>query len=1151
MGAYVVRTIRRYPIWSAAGLSATLVATGWFIHSPSILLASALPLYLGFQAGPEDADHVPRLERKMYRGRDIWILSGAHADSTLSAFVHDYLQPQIGNPERWLFLVEGGEALVDAGEVERLQAVADQHNIPLHDPVIYGTASHLRAVTDQYPEHKAKLYALLPLARVGVVQRGNGQDAIKTVFEEYSSRWKVGLEVLNRGLQELFSIAQKNMPQFEDEMGVLREWLRAWANPVSARAVDYWLDRYPDKSSILLYVGGAHRSIVGLEPDFQLSDGEIERHLQERTSELEKYIRKTSRQKPSHSSEAEAAAFSDLDLYLTRAEEASEREVARMVKDWSASFRPGLSNSTSAWARDSILLGWAMMFDRQGTVYRLFQKYRDQIKPLLPSAIGRHLSFESSTWFSDQNEWNHFQLYAILKALRVEKEIFEGETTVLSDFVVQYRRYKDDGEAFRRAAIGDWISKGDESTLLRYLYLRNHVFGGVEFGTVPNGARITNLGKPHDAQAGSHWAIDELVEYDLRTPDGQMPRYRFYLYRRYWLDFRSSFGYDRYQEASFERPAQKVTSPEKGFLTPFYDAVTQFASIPVGPGKGMSFRTAPLFTYALSELDKTYAPYADEKNDWHLDAQLKIHQRVDHLYKYGHLADLVESLERVAARVTREERLENKYLLHVALGALPYAFAKGYLSSEHALAERAFRLLFWAVDEELVHLRHVLPFYVRLGAEHTEFMKARVQQKGEKVWEEIEHLGAMLKEHPDKLYDVAPFLLELFDRSDQPLVRSAVLRGLAVPFEGKGLKQDPRTLLVRQDVGDVPLVDLILDRFVAAMAYRKDWDANNSATLAEGAWGGVGFLGDIRAIGPMLRYYHDAIRARRLNEDSWEQPEHNPIAQLMAEMPALTLARYLVFTPELHPFIARWRNRLFTPGRLEEIVNEVRAKAPDLEDAFRHLLDAPAAESKRESEPHQTSDEPVFFMEGIEYERDYYGILGIGDRKSDRKEVRAQYRKLSRLTHTDHLQRFSFGVMNEIALSVPETAIKYLRDDEKALLLAIRAGESVDSSEGERILLAIEAVFKIVSNAYSILEDSKRRASYDKLSWFGASRQKADTTDVWTPLWPLATGVVAGNLLGLEAALLVAKYALLGGLTAMLLRLTGRDVQARRFLSAA
>lgn len=787
-------------------------------------------------------------------------------------------------------------------------------------------------------------------------------------------------------------------------------------------------------------------------------------------------------------------------------------------------------------SRLSPLVAWILTFDYH-EVEPEFESHRDEWTAGLSESenflLRSYVHDAAQPYSYAGKDLHHLRLYfAVRNAVqRLSRGESAKENKFFANFEAVCRRYMEDGEAFRRSI----LETHDERLLLRYLFVRNRVFGGQEFGLVPNGVHIFNLGKPHN---DTHYSgvEREVAEYRVEGSGLRPWRYTFYLYDRNPIVFRECFGLDKFVPGYF--PAlSRFYSAAPSTLRPILDSIVPLASAPTAPGKGMDFYWGYHFQSSQSLYDPSYQGHKNDTPYWRVAEQRVYFEALDRAAASGQVPEYVRYLAKLVQDAKRSDLEEDKYFLLCALSGLPYLFARGYLNGakQPELSEIAFKALYKAFDDEIVPYDAIPSVVIHFGEHNTDLLKQRAMSRSERADWTMEELGHLARRVEGLRPEITLFLLERFKAEKDKRYKDGAIRGLATLYEDQGLKVDVRTLLTAgsSDASDTPLVDRVLDCLLDALAYRKDMtpDLRGHPTLSGYAWRLLEQLGDIRAIEPMLKYYEEAMNSGHVPLNAAADPQYNALARLIAALPPLEVGRLIVFNTPLHPYFSRWRDRLFTAASRGAIAAALSAREPWLERAFNQILDTPQSEAatKPSSNGKKSASRPPAFDSILSYERSYYGILAIPEGEWDDAEtIRRQYRKLARAVHPDVVRQMH--------------SVEEVRANLGALPPLLRTkfsewleGPLAPSVDYDRLTAVCESAFKDISEAYDILSDERKKQAYDHFSPFGSHRH---SEDFWKStgyranivIWPLFLILMTNEVFGATAACYAARYLAVSGL---------------------
>lgn len=786
------------------------------------------------------------------------------------------------------------------------------------------------------------------------------------------------------------------------------------------------------------------------------------------------------------------------------------------------------------------LIGWMMYFVGEYAIDKAYAEYEAILRPLIPS----NARYSQSDFFPE--EVRHWKLYALLIGLAAHPEIPLASVAWMDEIVNQALRFEREGEGFRQQAWQD-LNKGNDRTAVAYIFIRNRIFNGKEFGLKPNGINVMNNGPEPEWETDRYnRARGELVTYEWKNQGtGQSYKQRFHWYSPA-SQSRHFFGDDRFDSAAYQE-SEALYEGESPDIRRFYESLLPYMARPHGPGQGMDLHEYGQFSYAWHEVHPDPENRESENSFWWREDQQRFRDVVDQFHAQGQLPQILESIERLIHRVGPESRLEDKWLMHAAVGTLPYMFAKGYIDTDHDVktTRKAFELLFAALDRDLLSSWTLDSWLIRYGRLIVDLMESRIRERKWHGRDLLSVLGSLARTYSPARTVVGTFLISCIEDSTLAYTRGGALLALSTLFEQAGLARDPGVIIGNPSASvDDFLRERFLEVLLKDLEYRGDWSRDNGGqTRAENAWHMLKKLGDARAIRPMMRYYEAAIKARKLNPDSWHDPEWNPIAKVLARMTPADIARTVVFQPELYPLWKLWRSRLFTSAQWRNINSTLEQENPRLNKAFQQVFSTEwiNGNGRDDAGKESTHEKPVFDP-SIHYEQDYYGILGIEDKKADQATVLSKYRSLARRLHEDLTRHSDLPAIDEMLKKIPKAAFDALNNSGDQDLVKRWRQDGINALvDYEKTDSMIRGLFTVIDEAGIVLRDLKKRVSYDKFSPFGASPEAGSHTTftMFSADFLPAIPVVIGLIWGPDAAFTSAHYLLIAGLTWMTARLFG------------
>jgi len=829
-----------------------------------------------------------------------------------------------------------------------------------------------------------------------------------------------------------------------------------------------------------------------------------------------------------------------------RAEEIRKQLLEELDQHYFPAFPRGepwkqwtLQDWTRSRASRCTVLGWMLYFVGEETIDKAFAEHADILSPLIPASI-RHDRFLIDYL---PEEFRFWKLYALLRGLREYPDIPLASAQWLKDITGKTLQFEQNGEEFRRQAWQD-LYDFNNRTADMYVFIRNRMFNGREFGLTTQGIRVINMGpEPERVSDQYRRGRAQVFQYEWQNGASGKRIKRDFHWNHGRSESRNFYGSDRFDRESYED--HPLYEEEKPHLQEFYRSLLPFMSRTHGPGQGMAIDEGVQFSMAEHDIGLTEDKESENYFWWREEQQI-IRSAIDRLHAELRIDDLLQSLERLVARVTVDSPLEDKWLMHVAAGTLPYMFAKGYIDTENdrRATRRAFQLLFAAADKELVPAWHLDPWLSRYGRLVIDLMEDRIRQTKDNASMLPLVLGRLARLHMPSRTLVGTFLMDSLHDSSLSKFRGFVLHGLSILFEQEGLARDPSLILGNPANSlDGALRERFLQILLDDLAYRGDWTDRVDLlhTRAFRAWELLADLGDARAIEPMMRFYDECIQKGKLDPNSFDGPAWNPMAQVLARMPPLDIARIVVFTPDLYPLWRRWSTRLFAHGRWAEIISTLERESPRLGQAFQKVFSTAWSETPPKSDP----DEPaakVLFDPGIRYEENYYAILGLENNKADGAAVLTNYRMRMRQLHEDFVRHFDVQAIDHLLTELPKELFDALGNSSDRDFVDRWRQDGISAlANPERTDLLIKGLLTVVSEAAGVLRDVHKRASYDAFSPYGAKPIAGRRTvfHMYSGLFLPAIPVLLGALWGPSAALVSGQCILLGGFLWMTSRLMG------------
>ncbi len=734
------------------------------------------------------------------------------------------------------------------------------------------------------------------------------------------------------------------------------------------------------------------------------------------------------------------------------------------------------------------ILGWLLYFVGEDAIDHAFAQHEPMLSPLIPSKIHRDPWIKRS-FPEDYQSW---KLFALLDGLRKYPKQPFASAAWLNDIIQMALRFENNGEAFRRQAWQD-LQKGNDRTAIAYIFIRNRIFNGREYDLQLNGIHLVNHGPESEAESErNNRPMDERVLYEWQDrAAGQRFTQYFYGYGAAQKG-RTFFGQDRF-DASAYRSGSPLYEKEPDHLQRFYESLFPYMSRPHGPGQGIDRREYGQFSYAWNDVRFDPENIETEQSMWWREDQQKFRDVIDQFAMHGKLPEILESMERLMRQVRQESRLEDKWLMHVAVGTIPYMFAKGYIDthSDIATTRRALELLFAAVDRHLIPSWSLHPWVIQYGHRTIDILETRIREHKFHADELIGALGHMARVHPAARTVIVTFLIACLDNEKLSSWRKLFLSALKIVFEQEGMVKDPR-VVIGSPVSTVD--DAIRERYLAVLLkdleYRKDWgrDPMYGNSRAEDAWEMLGDLGDARAVHPMMHFYETARRVGRIHRDGYRDAEYNPIGKVLARMSALDIARTVLFDPSLYNSWNQWKDRLFSSTHWQAINRELNLKNSSLYKVFLHIFEGHGADSNGPVSINMAStEETPLFDPSISYEQDYYGVLGIEDKRTESSMITSKFRELMRLLHVDAAQYLDDLEFNRLK-KVPPRAFDVLPTErEREFVTQWRLDDRFAQENMDETQYIIRGLMGVIDEAAAVLRDPKKRASYDRYSPFGAS----------------------------------------------------------------